>query len=61
MQAEFNGYYYDHQLAALAQNQTMINTGFEKKNRKDGADDQQNYDQNDIFSDPEQLLQEFNY
>lgn len=62
VQTEFNGYYYDHHLAALAQNQTMINTGYEKKNtRKENGGEGQNYEPNDAFSDPEQLLQEFNY
>ena len=40
----------------------MINTGYEKKNnRNDNGEGQQNFEQNDVFSDPEQLLQEFNY
>ena len=33
IQAQFNGYYFDYQLAALAQNQALIHTGFLGKDR----------------------------
>ena len=40
VQALFNGYYYDYQLAALAQNQALIHTGQEGKRGKSNDDDE---------------------
>jgi hypothetical protein len=57
VQALFNGYYYDYQLAALAQNQAQIhtgmdNTGIESKESRDrGTEDNAN-----ILDNPELLL-----
>ena len=37
VQEQFNGYYFDYQLAALAQNQALIHTGFESKDRNSNS------------------------
>jgi hypothetical protein len=53
VQALFNGYYYDYQLAALAQNQAQIHTGIEsKESRGRGTEENAN-----ILDNPELLLQ----
>ena len=52
VQAFFNGYYYDYQLAALAQNQAVINTGIEtKQQRSVEAEKEQS-----ILNNPELIL-----
>jgi hypothetical protein len=57
VQALFNGYYYDYQLAALAQNQAQIHTGLESKDGKSSELDKSG----NILDNPELLLQQFNH
>lgn len=57
VQAFFNGYYYDYQLAALAQNQAVINTGIESKPQRAGDSEKEQ----SILNNPELILQQFNH
>ena len=57
VQAFFNGYYYDYQLAALAQNQAVINTGVESKPQRAGDSEKEQ----SILNNPELILQQFNH
>ena len=55
VQALFNGYYYDYQLAALAQNQAQIHTGVESKDGRRSVGNTQEEHTN-ILDNPEALL-----